>query len=392
MDTVADVELLHWLQRNYASSLSKSILTCQKYMVPNFGGKVLVLSDGEHAHFHGLTRCRNKWICPVCSVVDMSKYANDVACAIEALKSEYAAIMVTLTVPHIRNEPLSVVYNRLQFVWKGLLRHRKSLAHKDGFSVFYRDCGIQYYTYAVEITYGVNGWHPHIHALFWVKRSQLKNVDNYVESINKRCDDLIDEDWRRTHDGRNYSDDLHQWQRKLAFYVSRDADDRVHEQTSSLYLSGWQADKEISGNVGRKASHDGHMSIYQLTVAAYNNDATAKIKLRELCEFTFKKSRHTMSNNLPAVIKLYKQTESYTRLIIEKKSAAATELVFYFSFEQWSSICCEEFCRGVPIRSTILRLATQNDARRRIMSYLSDFDINVEVSDSELERLNRLIA
>lgn len=387
-DHVDDLELLRWMQHEFKSVVTKSFMRCHRYIIPSVNNNVYIVAKGDKSHFNGLTRCSNKWVCPSCSARDMSNFASDLACAIEALKSEYAAIMITATVPHIKNESFDVVYKRLHSVWRKLIARRSSKRHIDGFSRFWRDCGVKYYAYAVETTYGVNGWHPHIHALFWVKRSKLRDVALYEDDMKSRFARFVQEDWRATYNDNRVLNVSN----TNTICISKDKDGNIREQLSSMYVSGWQADHEISGNVQRKASNNGHMSIYQLTVAAYNGDNDAKSALRELCKSTIGKKRHCLSNGLPAVIRLYKQTQSYIKFIAQKKSDATTEIVFYFNFEQWCVICCEEFCRGISIKSTLLRLATQPNARRCIVDYLLEFGINVEDNLAHIDRFARDIA
>jgi hypothetical protein len=74
-------------------------------------------------------------------------------------------VFVTLTMRHGVDDPLKTTLNAAIKAWQDMLRGRAWLDFRD----FY---GVAGYVRAVEVTHGtVNGWHPHVHALFFVNRS-----------------------------------------------------------------------------------------------------------------------------------------------------------------------------------------------------------------------------
>jgi hypothetical protein len=61
---------------------------------------------------------------------------------------------LTLTVRHGQFDSLERLYGALRDCWKALREHR-----------WWRDLGWCGFWRSVEVTYGVNGWHPHLHLL-----------------------------------------------------------------------------------------------------------------------------------------------------------------------------------------------------------------------------------
>jgi len=111
--------------------------------------------DGSsYTSFRGLHTCKSAWSCPICSPSISAHRASVISRMFEGEKSSTA--MVTYTIQHQKSDRLSglidVLYDSLRQARSGSrLKQFKSQA--DG------------YIRATEITYGKNGWHPHIHEM-----------------------------------------------------------------------------------------------------------------------------------------------------------------------------------------------------------------------------------
>ena len=114
LNEISDHALLNLLKRKIAKNPGdmkrmRSTFYCgSRVLNPGKGYEpgVFVLANNETARFWGTITCKNPWICPVCSARQMSKYATDVAVAIDALKERgQAAFMITFTVPHTNGMP-----------------------------------------------------------------------------------------------------------------------------------------------------------------------------------------------------------------------------------------------------------------------------------------------
>jgi len=131
------------------------------------GENVSVHSDGQFAHFSGTERCSSVWACPVCSAVIRAERAREIAQAVEAHHAEGGSILfVTLTIRHDWDDSLKESMDAVLGSWRKLLQGSAWVGSKStpGARDRYRVSG---YIRSTEVTYGSNGWHPHIHALFF---------------------------------------------------------------------------------------------------------------------------------------------------------------------------------------------------------------------------------
>lgn len=131
------------------------------------GDSVAVHSDGQFAHFSGTERCSSIWACPVCSAVIRAERAREISQAVEAHQAAGGSILfVTLTIRHDRSDSLKQGMDAALGSWSKLLQGSAWVGSKtrSGMRDRYRVSG---YIRSTEVTYGSNGWHPHIHALFF---------------------------------------------------------------------------------------------------------------------------------------------------------------------------------------------------------------------------------
>lgn len=152
----------------------------------SLGEMVYVLRDPAHnaAHYGSLVTCGSVWACPVCA----SKIQQRRRVELEQLTSFAEStgrgmIMVTFTFPH----------TRIQTLRELLLRQREAfqrLRKGSPWDRFKQRLGYQGLVRSLEITHGVNGWHPHTHEL-WVL-----NCPVYAPDRPRILSDLIDR-WER---------------------------------------------------------------------------------------------------------------------------------------------------------------------------------------------------
>lgn len=119
------------------------------------------------AHVTGIGRCSSPWACPICAPPVREGRAKEIDQALRnALEREMSAVFVTLTIQHGSSDPLEVTFERLRTghrathsgrVWMEL---REALGYVGAIRAW-------------EITYGVNGWHPHCHEVLVFERQLL---------------------------------------------------------------------------------------------------------------------------------------------------------------------------------------------------------------------------
>jgi hypothetical protein len=138
------------------------------------------------AHYSGTERCASIWCCPVCSAVIRAERAAEVQEAVGVwLRGHNSLAFVTLTLRHRRGDPLAVTFDAALKAWRGLLSGRAWVEFRERF-------GVEGYVRSVEVTYGSNGWHPHVHVLFFV-REPLSEADlrEWEDTLYERWASLV---------------------------------------------------------------------------------------------------------------------------------------------------------------------------------------------------------
>jgi Replication protein len=125
-------------------------------------GSVTIAATAAAAHVGGVTRCASPWACPVCTPVIAERRAVEIdAALLEAARQGLVPVFVTATVRHRRADELQAVRSALQAAYSATFRFKKRPAWYAG------------QIRAVEVTYGGNGWHPHVHSVVFVDPSKV---------------------------------------------------------------------------------------------------------------------------------------------------------------------------------------------------------------------------
>lgn len=133
--------------------------------------------DGEgKARVRGLCQCEDAKVCPVCASLRSLEEGEELQLAIDAHRQLGGdVLMMTFTVPHHRGDTLEETRDLVTTAYRKVKSGTPWLGAKTTTGM--RDkigyCGA---TKVVEVTYGSNGWHPHVHAL-WFLKEQLKEKD-----------------------------------------------------------------------------------------------------------------------------------------------------------------------------------------------------------------------
>jgi len=122
----------------------------------------------------GLCRCDSVWSCPVCAPEIRSRRGEEIGGAIELHLGEARGVAFgSATLPHGVGDRLKRSYSVVASAWAAVNRDWSVRQFRDrhGFWGFCRTC---------EVTYGVNGWHPHAHWVdFWDDPLGPEDVADY---------------------------------------------------------------------------------------------------------------------------------------------------------------------------------------------------------------------
>lgn len=444
----SDYQLRSYLQRYISSHCDKEpnlkgFMRCGTGILPITPSPKAVflckdmLSDEDNARFSGLLDCHSPWACPHCSPREMAKKGADIACAIDALAAQDLwAFMVTFTLPHHTKMSAEDSFSILKATWRNFtknstksIRNFNTHTKKDGTTVQYalkgdaakqfkRELNIVHFVKVYEFTYGENGWHPHMHVLFWCHKSKWDLITKHQDPLlnlwwssakhaalkywNQKYPDKKEENAKAvenyyTEARKNPANDTHR-----SVYISVDSKGRPVRQLSSSYISGfsgsmekdkkrlWSANQELTRQPA-KAAKEGHYMPFDLLMAALNahnaKDFDTEKKFAglflEYAKYTRKKRRVDWSlSGIKKIIAQWKKTNAWVEVLKKKfaEKPTAWKIVCWFTKEQWSQICWIELTEHKFIKYDLLRLCrapTIEEAFDAVYAYLLPLGIDI---------------
>lgn len=132
--------------------------------------EVVIMRDGSAAWFGGLLSCNSVWACPVCAHRISLHRQSELQKAVDnAIAYGQGVQLVTYTYRHNRDMPLA---DSLERFTKAQRRLKSGRAYKQVCA----DFGLQGEVRCLEVTHGLNGWHPHTHAITFSRHPLDKNT------------------------------------------------------------------------------------------------------------------------------------------------------------------------------------------------------------------------
>lgn len=157
----------------------------------------------ERCSFHKTQQCGSVWTCPTCSPkINMSRQKEIQHCYDAFLTlPESDAMLVTFTMKHGFSDKLAITFKKLKDAFRILqMSHTykkmvgyTSTKQKNGIKTkieIKSELDLSGIISATEITHGQNGWHPHLHQLWFFQKKLTK------KEIEKLRSDLFKE-WKK---------------------------------------------------------------------------------------------------------------------------------------------------------------------------------------------------
>jgi len=402
MSDVLDYQSQHYL-RNAIRKLSDekqkqltSLLLCGQSVNSLIGGVYLLANSKGDVRYHGHTHCKNPFCCPTCSALIMEQYRAKIGLAIEMLYKEHFGFSFTLTIPHWKFMSCRETMEILNESWKYFRLKSFKRSHGHVYHEFSKVVPIVHHVRAMEHTWGKeNGWHPHFHGIMWTLRGKEHNVldweerlDNFWLRIAKQktlkywkkhglhknvlkegesYEELIERLYDRSARARDYKE-------VQGLHFSRDKNGRLAEAKSGAYICGWGADNEVTGNIQRKASHNGHYTPYQILLEAPTNPDMERLYIQFCLDVTKKPVMHRVhfsTTGINGMIKEYRKTHPTESCVLQKKirdgeKSADWKVIAFFDDIDWYELCYLD--REAPILANILYIAKQR--REILLEYL----------------------
>jgi len=146
----------------------------------------------ERASFHNVQVCGSVWTCPTCSRKINLRRQEQIKTAYDLFSElpEYDVLMVTFTIKHGFTDLLADTLEKLKLADRGHLQKSYFYETLRGKSRTLKGVKVKIpskYSFvgkisATEMTHGSNGWHPHLHQLFFFER---KLIQKEIEEIRK---------------------------------------------------------------------------------------------------------------------------------------------------------------------------------------------------------------
>lgn len=143
-------------------------------------GDVAVKKNGDVAHYAGLATCGSISACPVCSAKIRATRAEEISSGTALWDRRGGAVyMATFTTRHHLGMALKPLLEMISGAFSSILSGRRWLQVKE-------ELGIVGNIRSLETTHGKNGWHPHLHVLFYFEREitpvQLAGFIGYLRT------------------------------------------------------------------------------------------------------------------------------------------------------------------------------------------------------------------
>lgn len=430
-------KLRQWLvQNNKTAARFKGIMKCGTGVIKQKGNSslVYVISNNQNsARFHGTTTCRNPWFCPVCAPKVMAARSTDIACAIDALKTWHhqSACMITLTIPHTKDMSCKDTFNILQTAWRKFTRENnanylskyklKSTGEvkyykkdRGAYANFKCDLQIVHHIKTWEFTYGDNGFHPHMHILYWVPDKLFNKIKDYEEKLLDKWWYEIKKETLRYYAAKGvdttkiekHFDDNHKYPKDghRSLYISKDNQGNIRKVTSSHYLAGWQSDIEMSrGMEYKKAGHgiEGHYAMHQILQKAIDEPDKADfwfhLYLDYMCTVQGRRRMEfSKRGGIHQIIEQWKRSNTYVqrlkKKIQENRISNQKHVVIWFTEQQWLQICFHDLYNNADLKTRILALAAYHGklARDFIITMLLEYDIDTSENSMDIDEVRCL--
>jgi aromatic ring-cleaving dioxygenase len=248
------------LRRFYLQAVARELLPnarvaeCTRAWIPGVGVINIHYSQKfKRAHYGNLVQCASVWVCPVCASKITERRRVELEGALA--KSPWAAVMVTLTFQHTRED-------KLVDLVRDMSKAHARLKSGKGWLLFRKRWGLVGEVTSTEVTYGLeNGWHFHKHCLYLVDHAN-PDTEAIREDISKRFTAVMGKLGRYVHP-------------EIGVHV------RATTPTAADYISKWGAAFEVTKAAVKKGVAGEHYNPFELLALCAEGVDWAGAKFQE---------------------------------------------------------------------------------------------------------------
>ena len=319
---------------------------CQKCATESIGKESGVFLDIENGscRMDSLETCSSVWACPVCRHKILNQRQQDLNKLGELYEKDGGKIyLLTLTIPHYQNERLATVKDGLMSTFKRLIQSKMWRKFKKNFDG---------YTRCIEINYGENGFHPHIHMLIYTP----ENIDCQKRSdqIYKKWFDLVSKYQKRTPK-RAYAVDLRPAEKKD-------------------YLAKWAGANELTG-LSEKSGKNGNYTITDLEnlLVSPSKNSPDCLPVEKVASILYEYYTETKGNRLLTHSQtIYKDGKSLKKYYLQDEKTD----------EEITQIDKEEYQKMIPVASVTddgIRLLSSSNHLSDLKDIFETVPINLAI-------------
>ena len=187
-DASQDNRINNFKLRDVAGSIMNDQRVCKCGKVPTASKvKVNRHKDSSKAHYSGLQTCGSVWVCPVCASKTSEKRRLELSNGTDQwIKMGGEILLVTFTFPHSKGDSLKELLTKQALAFKYFKGRSAYTKH------IRSEYEIKGTIKSLETTHSdANGWHPHVHELWFVKRgfSIVKLRKQVYAAWARACED-----------------------------------------------------------------------------------------------------------------------------------------------------------------------------------------------------------
>jgi len=329
-EAVAEARRKRWRLQTVAAKLLPDFRVSNCYRRVKDGGSLVEIryNAGEkRAFYHGLMTCGSVWTCPVCSAKITEQRREELTQAVR--EWDGSLLMVTITLQHSRADKLGSLLHALKDSWRRLKMGRWWLRTRARY-------GLAHYVSSTEVTYGDNGWHPHIHALFFSTLPEHElDKDKLQAELTARYTALL------AKHGMYASD----------FYG---IDVRLGDEHAGEYASKYGLERELTKSIGKNGR--GGYSPFQLLELYRDGDEQAGARFQEYARVFFGARQLVWSRGARDALGLGDELADEEIAEADESTADEVTTLVVLTSDEYKRIVVAD------IRGEVLEIASSGDA------------------------------
>ena len=327
---------------SHASGTNRVCNCLKKRIDSNLSVGISYNKSYKSASYSNLQLCDSKWICPVCSEISANQRKEELKEDLILLeKRGFYAHMLTLTVPHSRDDSLEDTLSKLS--------KAKSKLFKDGL-VLQNEGHIT----SLEVKYSSeNGWHPHLHLIVITDKKYSEHEIKGTLGVNPKnfgvlgYEKMIGMQWQKYCK----SVGLKEPSLRHGVDLKRGYDDKKHSTDDLIdYILKDDLSYEMTKSHTKIGKYNtDSVTPFQLALLAENEEENSPfaVLFREYAKAIKGKNNGKKS---PKLVKLLKKIKSEILEDDSEDDTASIELpvlVYELQEKEWRVLCSDHESKGI---------------------------------------------